>query len=559
MESETKKYLWVFGNAVQDITVEVDTERMVRELGNFKEMPIHLGEQGPEIDVGLSFVTKIGSNKFAVKLDLQKIEPTANNRYVLEGGKKYTLNGDIVQVNNGLSEPSVFLPYENLSWGGGGANVVTFLRALAPNPDLIPIKYTDIAMSRTLRHILHHLQKICKDIGAVCPVTQNQDCTVANLAENLYQSNPIQAEDVTANIAKIASDYAPERSLEVYLASLPVESVLYRPEKPSFRRNWVFSHFRSAYREVDNKIILRGNPSELPESEENSIGNLLKDHISNVGAIVLNSLKDASLFRAAYSFFTEAYKKDNNVVAILAMTEPMARFTEWMMEKREDNIFPPFILVFNETEAYNFAQRFNNDLKPFMKEDGFPDIKMFAETALTILRQFDLGKPPRIYVTLGPRGSLGVDGTGNVVYVSSFSKRGANIYDTNACGDAYCSAIALLEWAIRHGNTNQRNVANIDFRRCANPGSEEMLYFMAVATATAYCRATNRRGRVYPAEIKDLLQHIHLASQILPSAQALAELKDERRPHCIDENFRLREPAEARHVTVTSQLNSLLG
>jgi hypothetical protein len=553
-----KRFLWVFGNAVQDITVEVDIERLSRELGSLNE--IRLEDTGPEITAGLWLRTQVGSQEFAVSVKLQGQE-MPEKRYRLEGGGKYTLAGDIVESPQGLPERSLFLPCENLSWGGGGANVVTFLRALAPRPEVVPIKYTDIAMSRSLPILFKNFEAVRRRVIALPTKYQGKD-NLERAIRDLYESDPVQAEAITSEIAKIASGYAPERSLEVYLASLPVEGVLYRPKVPRFRRNLVFSRFRSAYREIDNKIVLRGSPSDLPDEEESQIATLLQARKANIGAVLLNSLKDGPLFRAAYSLYKEAYGTNEEVVAILAMTDAMQKHTDWLLKDRgPDGKFPPFILILNEAEAHRFATLLGEECEPFVHEGGLPDIRNFAKIALTLLRQFDIGKAPRIYVTLGPRGSLGVDGTSNVVYVSSFARRGATIYDTNACGDAYCAAISMLEWAKRQKDPSSHkhpNIADVDFGRNQHPGAEEMRYFMAVATAAAYCKATNRRGRVYSADVKDLLQHNHLASVVLPSVTELAKLEQHRRPDCVDENFRLREPAEARYIGVTEELSRLI-
>jgi hypothetical protein len=556
-----KKNLWIFGNAVQDITVEVDVDRISREINNFREK-IGLTEHGPELAKNLWLKTQIGSQEFAVNMELKETSPLKNNNmYTLLGGEKYTLTGDILDKHKDVPDnvDSLFLPCENISWGGGGANVVTFLRALAPNYENVPIKYTDIAMSRSLPILIQKLEKIRKNINIPNDKSGVGRKSLARQLSDLYDKDPIKAEITTNEIAATASNYSPERSLEIYLASLPVESVLYRPKNPRFRRNWVFSHFRTASREVDNKIILKGTPDAIPDAEEGRIKDLLESNNTGVGAIMLNSLKDGPLFRAAYSLYKKSYENGEDVVAIFAMTKAMQEFTEWMLKNkdRKGNL-PPFILILNESEAHSLANKFGGKTEPFMKEDELPDIEKFAQIALTIWSKFDVRCVPRIYVTLGPRGSLGVDRGGNVVYVSCYAKSGATIYDTNACGDAYCSAIALLEWAKRHGKFNS-SIAKVDPNDPLE-SPEEMRYFMSVATAAAYCKATNRRGRVYAADIKDLLQYNHLASVILPHVRSLAELtKDIRRPDCIDADNRLREPACAMQVGITDALNNLIG
>ena len=550
----------MFGNAVQDITVEVDVERLSHESGTVHSK-INLADKGAEIEANLWLKTQIGGQEFAVQIDLQQ-QKVLKGSYLLEGGGKYTLKQDIRDSHVGLPDPSVFVPCENVSWGGGGANVITFLRALAPSKDVVPIKYTDIAMSRPLAEDpILEFERLRRKIVTARSQAKRPRKTLYSFVRNLYDDDPVEAEDYTAEIAGIAAAYAPERSLEVYLASLPVESVLFRPRTPRFRRNWVFSRFKSAYHELDNKIILRGSPNELPDEEEPRIKTLLGAHSSDVGALLLNSLRDGALFRGAYSIYERAYLKDRKVIAILAMTDAMTKFTKWLLKTRRrlENP-PPLIIVVNETELYKLARMLGGKPKPFIEHGGLPEIRKFALLALALQDHFDL---ERIYVTLGPRGSLGVDRSGQVVYVSSFSKSGAVIYDTNACGDAYCAAVALLEWAKRHGssatvNYEPLNIAHVDFGTCPHPSAEEMRYFMSVATAASYCKATNRRGRIYAADMKDLLQYNHLASSILPPLPELRDLRADNRPHGIDARFFLREPAEAKYPTVTPELNRLI-
>jgi hypothetical protein len=549
------KFLWIFGNAVQDITVDVDIERLSHDPGYAGNLPIRLSEQGPEVAAMLWLKTQMGSQTFAAQVELREIQTTMDGSYLLEAGRKYTLNRDIESPPSAEARgQSVFLPCENLSWGGGGLNVATFLRALTPSESVVPIKYTDNAMSRSLPLLIKKFEGIRKEIGEASSEAGDGD-TLARALSNLYGNSPVQAEVITAKIARLASDYAPERSLEVYLASLPVEGALYRPVHPRFRRNLVISSFRSPSREINNKIVLRGGPSDLDDEEQSKIEGLLDAHSPDVGAILLDSIKDGPLFRAAYSMYEKVHKHNENVVAILAMTDAMAKFTPWLKARGSGGKLPPFILVLNETEADRFATMLEPRTEPFMKVDGPPDIKKFAKLALVLLSQFELGEAPRIYVTLGARGSLGVDGVGHVVYVSSFSKGGARIYDTNACGDAFCAAIALLEWGKRNGHPN---IADVDWGTNM-ARAEEMEYFMKVATAAAYCKATNPRGRLYRADLRDLLPNNYLASVILPTVNECALMTEATRHACVDENFRLRQPTVARYHRISTDLGSLIG
>ncbi len=547
----SKKCLWVFGNAVQDITIDVDMERLSHDPTNKNGEMMRLSDRGVEINPRLTLIGQIGLQNFAIPMELAE-KPEDDLRKndeawpILKGGRKYTLKNNIDELKTSLPAEGghLVLPCESLTWGGGGVNVMTFLRALAPGKDKVPIRYTDVAMSRMLPSLIKDLKAVVSAVG--------------DSADNLYDEKPAEAENYTNDLAEIVADHAPDRSLEVYLASLPVEGMLYRTKEPRFRRNLVFSRVHSAYREVNNKIILRGSSSDLPDHEEQRIASLLNLHNDDVGAILLNSVKDGQMFKAAYCFYKSLHDQGNDVVAILAMTEAMQKFTKWMLEPAncdEKGKLPPFILVFNETEAQNFTNKLGGNFAAFMEEDGLPDIKKFAELAIFLRGKFDPEKVPRIYVTLGPRGSLGIDASGHVIYAWIFSKSGATIYDTNACGDAYCAAIALLEWAKRHGHPN---IAKVNFQCDMAPSAHEMEYFMAVATAAAYCKATNRHGRVRSADLKDLLQHHHLASIILPTAEELANITAVTCPECADANFRLREPSQARFHDITDDLIELL-
>lgn len=546
------KYLWVFGNAVQDITVDVDMEQLSR-LRDANRQLIQLTDQGPRISPKLWLKTQFGLRKFGVQVALQKVKPE-EKMYTLSGGAKYDLRGHVLDSHENLREPCMFLPCENISWGGGGTNVITFLRALTPDAELVPIRYTDIAMSRSMPSVIQKALEGLRPIMRKYTTSDSGDETLLTSLNKLYETNPVEAESITRQIARIAADYSPDTNLAVYLASLSVESVLYRPATPRFRRNWVFSRFRSAFREVNNKIILKGNFIPIADKEEPKIARLLAAHTNDVGAILINSLKDGPLFRAAYSLCVEGYK-DEGFVAVLAMTETTHQFTNWMVRQRRGGYFPPFILVLNETEAQKLAAALGKKIEPFMKGNDLPNILAFAKLIRELRGNFDPQRTPRIYVTLGDRGSLGVDGGGHVVYVSSFSKRGATVYDTNACGDAYCATIALLEWAKRNG---YRDIAEDTGEKDIPRNTKEMRYFMAVATAAAYCKATNRRGRVYAAELKELLQYNHLASANVWTVDDLLQVSANHKPDCVDLDFRLREPSDARQMHVSRKLDDLI-
>jgi hypothetical protein len=558
-----EKYIWVVGTAVQDITLDlIDHERLMLEHDNLRKM-IRLDEK-PRIASGLWLKTQYGLDRFAVKMVLEEKKkeekPDEEGFYSLSPGSKYSLADKVYaswdEAERDKHANKLFVPCESMSWGGGGLNCTKFLRSLVPNHDIVPIRYSDIAMSRTLRASVGRLQGILKDNLSR---RRNEDFAVGQLHERvaaLMQDSPDKAEVLTSEIANMLAEYSPVCSLEAYLASLPVEFLLYRPESPRFRRNLVFSRFRSVSRQIDNKIICRGRHDSLPAKASEHIRELLAAKMSQAGAILLNSVQDLPLFQTCYSIYKEADRKGNNIMGVFGITTSMEASLEWMMGDKGSGKFPPFILVFNENEALGFARKLKPSLEPFLEDpDDLPNIQRFSRIAQTIRTHFEAQPPPRLYVTIGSRGSLGVDRSGHVVYVYRYNKPGAVIYDTNMCGDAYCAAITLLEWAKRHKHLN---ISGVDLNE-PEGSQKEMEYFMAFATAVSYAKATSRRGRVDVTEVKDLFEHLHLATRRLAAVAEIAGWGAGKQPEWVTKGGRLQVPSEARAFRPTEDLRKLLG
>lgn len=552
----TEKFIWAFGNAVQDITLDlIDLDRLMIEYEN---IPKKIRLDGDlKLADNLWIKTRAGLDHFTAEMKFKDVNKK-DGFYSLPPGGKFTLLGSVHDSYKEIpsSAETLFVSCENILWGGGGLNCVTFLRSLVPDSIIMPILYTDIAMSRTL-HVF--VKKIHKLMGEALKKVSNEEVPLGEVSKNistLMDQQPAEAEELTYHLASTMSEYSPRRSIEVYLASLPVDFLFYRPMKPCSRRNIIFTRARSATRSMNDKIICKGSSNRLDEVEEKDILKLLKVRKSGVGAIVLNSISDEQMFHASYDLYTAANKADKDVVGIFAMTKTMQGFLSWMRKKKGNRSFPPFILIFNEKEAYEFAKEFNSDVQQFIEYSGdMPNISRFVEIAKTIRQQFEVDAVPRIYVTIGDRGSIGVERDGRVIYVWRFSKPGAVIFDTNACGDAYCSAITMLEWAKRHLDPL---VAGVDLAETSGVVNE-MRYFMAVASAAAYAKATNRRGRVDGTEVIDLLEHGHLASVILPDVNQIKEVESRSKlPEWIGQDNRLKIPVAARRLGVTKTLRKLL-
>jgi hypothetical protein len=143
---------------------------------------------------------------------------------------------------------------------------------------------------------------------------------------------------------------------------------------------------------------------------------------------------------------------------------------------------------------------------------------------------------PELYVTLGARGCLGVEDNGTIWYAKCFSKPKASIFDTNTCGDAFCAAITLLEWA------------KWDEQASEAPFLGRMSNWMALATGAAYSRATNRLGRVDSNEVYDLLGHHYLPGQRLGNWQQIAK----------GEPGRLGDPSNAKIPDTSGEFSRLM-
>ena len=81
-----EKYLWVFGTAVQDVTAEVDLDRLEHEHPNLQDY-IRL-EQMPYVKHGIWFITNAGTKRYAVQMRFEDETPI-DGYYNLTPGAKY--------------------------------------------------------------------------------------------------------------------------------------------------------------------------------------------------------------------------------------------------------------------------------------------------------------------------------------------------------------------------------------------------------------------------------------------------------------------------------------
>ena len=563
-----RSLIWVFGNAVQDVTVEVEIDTLIRDNAALIDS-IALRDT-ILIREGSLFTTYFSGKGLGVKMDLEKVpfaadEPQAKSLYALSPGEKYTLKGRVEELADRaewLKAPNAMMVHcEDVSWGGGGINVCRFLRALAPSDGTLQIQYTDYAMSRTFDRMIRKLEaELRHSLSPTERRTVGLD-EIGDRVGQLMDENMYEGERLISKISNIFALYSPERCLEVFLASLLIRPFLFRPKEPVYQRNWVFSNFRSGMRSTQDKIICRSKTpteAELNVTEQALDEFLEKGESDAAGAIVLNSIKHPQMFRSAYSLYRRIEKQRSeegreDFVGILAMTKAMQAFIPDMLEiadKEDDKCFPPFILIFNETEAVDFAQALprkkKKPLEPIIRAAGdLPNVFHFAQIVEAIRPRFGAAHP-RIYVTTGPRGSLGWDGESNkIIHVSFYSRLGDILFDTNACGDAYCAAVTLLEWRKRcyKGKIGPEDPA------------DEMRHFMAVATAAAYCKARDRRGRIDSRTIRSLLEDTYLGSA---EVGLLGPVLQKKWPNWIDSEGRAHRPPTADFRRLEPALAELL-
>ncbi|WP_321476981.1 hypothetical protein [uncultured Paludibaculum sp.] len=513
-EMPTKK-LWVLGDAVQDVTVEIDLELLLHEDASLRDSI--LLDESLSIKDGVWLTTQSGLHHYSAQMRVRTPigSPQQNDgRACLTPGEKYDLMGGVSESLPQLDpqDRMVSVRCEDVSWGGGGLNVVRYIRALAPLQESVPIVYSDIAMSHPLGPLVE---------------------------EELLRGS---------SATHVLATYSADRYLEVYLDSLSVEAVLHQPVQPEFRRNFVISRVRTSNRETDNKIVCRGSTVSDTAGAESDLLALLNGRSTEIGAILVDSIKSKELFNAAYSLC----KLNPDMLVIFALTKSMQKIADALVKDLRGGTPPSnCVLLFNEMEVQNFAHLCSPSdiLEPFMtKPEDIPNLKYFAQTVHAILK--NCPQPPRVYVTLGPRGSLGVDEYRQVVYVGAYTKQKATVFDTNTCGDAFCGAVSLLEWAKRFGQGLQRLAPE----NAATSPWEEMRYFMAVATAAAYSRATSRLGRVDRREVEDLLRNSYLGSEVLGPLGGVRAGKSK----LCDEHGFLVKPSNAYFVGIESGLAQLM-
>ena len=193
-----KKQLWVLGDAVQDVTVEIDLELLLHEDASLRDSVVL--DEALNITDGLWLTTQAGLHTYAVQMRVRNPyrKPDQNHgRAGLVPGEKYDLIGGVLESPDvPLGARRVSVRCEDVAWGGGGLNVARYIRALAPLRESVPIVYSDIAMSPPLDDLIQ------KELSS------------------------------GTSAAHMLANHSAERYLEVYLDSMAIDAVLHQPVEP---------------------------------------------------------------------------------------------------------------------------------------------------------------------------------------------------------------------------------------------------------------------------------------------------------------------------------------
>ena len=485
--------LWVIGDSVQDITVEIDLEQLSRKHDSDHKIQLH--SASVRIEKGTVLHAQSGPRRFEATIDVKienkdgKMRPEmVGDFFELLPGDKYILERAVREVN--VTPPSgsktIVVHCEDVSWGGGGLNAVQFIRSLSSDPSVVPITYTDIAMEK-------------------------------NPADEFFKKyQGMSASSDKDQLIKALSKFSGDRYLELHLKSINVATAFIHPTRPSMRLNWVISRVHSSEGEIHNKIICKSalNNYQL-QIDWVDVDRILAEQAKRARVVFMNSLKNQELIRRTYKALKSQCRPNcpTNPVGIFAMTESMHDLQNLLYKDlKADVTMPELTLVFNESEFVSYARRFvpkrnRKDVEEFMSTaDAMPNLQQFAKLVNLVTNPV-LGKHQlTLVVTLGSRGSFCVTSDKQVLYVATYAKPRATIFDTNKCGDAFCGTLALLLWGDANGKVN----SNGDFEN----NVAKWTYFLRVATATAYAKATNRRGNLDLPQVSDLLENWYLASAI---------------------------------------------
>lgn len=582
--------IWIIGNSVQDLTVDLDLRRLEPDNPHISELIFFkTDDPRPRIRLGTHILPTDAGKPiepgFQVFLKSSTPDPDDASYYILAGGNKYTLDTptDEAQVA-AAGLPPIRTPLTSLTWAGGGINVVNTIRALSP-ATATAVHYSDIG-----RPISHESDAVRNLKGVLADMLR--DAVLPNLGQLALMSeetseapmrNPQEQPQITTLLRAIAGQdadrvidillklgvdfirttggenyyrrltaavntYTNQSHLQVYLQHNQVDFGFYRSERWRPIQNLVFSGIADELNEVRNKIILRGIRQNLAVDEEPAVLKSLEDEsrAAYFPVVMLNTIYDDVFFDAAFKLIEELKSRSpTGLNLVFAMTEHMMQRLKITNLPAMKILLDGSTLIFNEREfAMYLRQVVGEDATQFaqdVEQRRPPERGVLVKLVKALLEK--IGIRAEIYVTLGPYGSLGILPWGEIMYVGTYSVTGRRIYDTTGCGDAYAAVVTLLK---HHRRMRPEGLIGGHVRE-ERRAQEEMFHAMAWATAAAYSKATSPVGRVYAADVIDLVR-----TRYVPQAWT-ARVGDDRQVE-----GRLQEPEWARRIQYTGAFQEII-
>jgi hypothetical protein len=573
---KTPSKLCVIGNAVQDVTVQLDLRRLLPDNPDLHKAITFQG-MAPLLAKGCR-VEAIRNTLPTIHFDVdipesQSVELEGSAYYDLSSTDKYSLSvAPTTHPETPAPAKIIRVPISTIGWAGGGINVIKTIRSLATG-GTIPVHYVDVGgLLNAESDAVRRAKALLVDLAStVMAQATNKRAEVGTRVVSLLRVGQAARKRAVADfteylsnlafgtidkdrgreayyrkIVEMVASYNSDSHLELFLKEMEVDFGFYRHRHWRRIRNLVISGISGHGVHLKNKIVLRGRPWSLKGEDAVEIERRISEEIAGASVVMLNSVYDDQFFAGVQCALSALNGKPSKPALVVAMTEHIQRKMPLGSQVQMREICNQAVLLFNEKEFVACVGRGNAAANEFLQdlETG----RSFRVTQLLELLRILIcerlgGTGPEVYVTLGAVGSIGVSRGGDVWFMATHSATGRAIYDTTGCGDAYAGVVTVMTYIQR----TDASAWNSLFGRDQRPVEEGMFLTMGLATTAAYSKATSPMGIIEGADVIDLLRNEYLAWVELGTISAA---RCQPHPGAIDdsEDARLRRPASARLV-----------
>lgn len=520
----------VFGSRVRDVTVDIDLSAMHLVRPDLRDL-IRFEDNDPVLRVGTQVATLVGNRTFNFTLNLQatqkrgRREPAVRKdpkpMYVLHPGTKYDFRRP---VGERPGHPQLVLPARGLSWGGGGINLAVTLRGLSSRMTS-PLVYVDTARPYHEREEWQKFWRAARSLttepklASALPKPSNSrraapPPTDAIATARRWMDAVLRHEAGFRHLAQLLSAFDQQDSLELFLAARQIDFALYRHAPASAPLNLVFGSLRDASREFTDKIIFRGWRPLLGDDHEDAILAHLDGEIRTPGLIVINTVYDPPLFRAALRWAKRVQDRqqalpDRLLCPVVAcLTERNLKHLSGRRRAAlgELKTLRNLYVIFNDAEFGQFsaAPRRRSANASLLLKTIEQRLRPTGEDLRTLLDDFisDFPKADQhVIVTLGEVGSMGV--ANDVIRCTgSYVVPQKRVFSTSGCGDAFAAGVALLAYHWHNGSS--------DVSAAWGAPQQRLDLMLKVGAAAAYARATSPTSSVSSRDVLALLQNAYL-------------------------------------------------